>query len=79
MMNYMQILQMIRSGQNPQQVMLQWLQQSAPNTPLEQNLVAMIQKGDAAGIENLARNMCESRGVDFDKEFKAFKQNIGFK
>jgi hypothetical protein len=28
-------------------------------------------------IEKIARNMCAERGLDFDKEFDAFKKKIG--
>ena len=31
------------------------------------------------GIEDIARNMYKARGLDFDKEFNAFKQLLGLK
>ena len=66
---------MMRSGGNPQQTMIQFLQKQ--QTPLSQNLLQMAQKGDIAGMEQVARNLCKQRGVDFDKEFNAFKQQLG--
>lgn len=70
----MQIMQMIRSGQNPQQLVMQMLEQSASSSPMGQNLLSLAQKGDTQGIEQIARNICASRGIDFDKEFTAFRQ-----
>lgn len=36
------------------------------------NLFQMAQKGDNQGIENFARNICKERGLDFDKEYSQF-------
>lgn len=71
------VMNMMRSGGNPQQMMTQWLQQQ--NNPMSANLLQLAQKGDSAGLEVIARNLCQQRGVDFDTEFKAFKQQFGFK
>ena len=75
--NPMQFMQAIRSGQNPQQLMLSMLQQKMGNTPMGQNLMQLAQNNDTQGIENIARNLCAQRGLDFDKEFSAFKQKLG--
>lgn len=73
-----QLVQMIRQGQNPQQLMLSILQQNL-NTPLGANLYKLAQNGNTAEIEKIARNMCRERGVDFDTEFNAFRNMIGLK
>lgn len=73
-----QLIQMIRQGQNPQQLMLSILQQNL-NTPLGANLYKLAQNGNTAEIEKIARNMCRERGVDFDTEFNAFRNMIGLK
>lgn len=73
----LQMLQMIRSGANPQQLIMQYLQQSMSNTPIGQNLLNMAQQGDSAGIEQVARNIMASKGLDYDKEFNVFKKFIG--
>ena len=72
-----QFMQMFRSGNNPQQLIIQMLQQQAGNNPIGQNLLKMAQNNDGKGIEQVARNMCAQRGLDFDKEFANFKQQIG--
>ena len=76
-MNPMQLIQMIKSGQNPQQLMLNMLQSQAQSNPIGANLLALAQNNNAQGIEQFARNFCASRGVDFDIEFTNFKNNLG--
>lgn len=71
----MQLIQMIRQGQNPQQLMMQILSQQA-NTPLGANLLKLAQNGQTAEIEKIARNLCKEKGVDFDQEFSNFRRNF---
>ena len=75
-MNPMQIIQLIKQGQNPQQLVLMMLQQQA-STPLGANLLSLAQQGKTAEIEKIARNLCKEKGVDFDQEFNNFRKNIG--
>lgn len=72
-----QFMQMVKSGGNPKQLMINMLQQRVGNSPMGQNLLKMAQNNDGKGIEQVARNLCAQRGLDFDKEFAAFKQQIG--
>lgn len=72
----MQLIQSIKNGQNPQQLMLSILQNQMGNTPMGQNLLSMVQNGQTNQIEQFARNLYQSRGLDFDKEFNAFKQQF---
>lgn len=78
-MNPMQLISMLRGGGNPQQLVMSLLQNEMGNTPMGQNLLSLAQKGDAPQIEEIARNICKQKGVDFDKEFSAFKQLLGIK
>lgn len=73
----MQFIQMMRNGNNPQTMIMNMLQQQAGNSPLGQNLLKLAQNNDGKGIEQIARNLCSQRGLDFDKEFAAFKQQLG--
>lgn len=75
--NPMQIMQMIKGGSNPQQLMMSFLSQQ--NNPMANNLMQLAQNGDINGIEQIARNMCSQKGLDFDKEFNSFKQQLGIK
>lgn len=74
--NPAQLVQMVKQGQNPQQLMLSILQGNA-NSPLGANLLNLAKNGQTAEIEKIARNMCKERGVDFDTEFQKFKQQFG--
>lgn len=73
----MQFMQMVKSGGNPEVMVMNMLQQQAGNSPIGQNLLKMAQSKDSKGIEQVARNLCAQRGLDFDKEFAAFKQQLG--
>ena len=76
-MNPIQIIQMIKGGSNPQQLIMSFLQQQ--NNPMANNLLQMAQNGNISGIEQIARNICVQKGLDFDKEFNSFKQQLGIK
>lgn len=78
-MNPMQLIAMLRGGGNPQQLVMSLLQGEMGNTPMGQNLLFLAQKGDSSQIEEIARNICKQKGVDFDKEFSAFKQLLGIR
>ena len=72
-----QLVQMIKNGQNPQQLMLYVLESQMKGTPMGDNLLYLAQNNRNADIEQIARNLCNQRGVDFDKEFLAFKKMLG--
>ena len=72
-----QVMQIIKSGGNPQQTVINILQQQMSNDPVGQNLLKLARNNDGAGIELIARNMCAQRSLDFDKEFATFKQQLG--
>lgn len=76
-LNPSQIIQAIRSGQNPQQIMIGLLQSNMGSSPIGQNLISLAQNGDTKSIEQFARNLMASNGRDFDTEFQAFKQQMG--
>lgn len=71
------IVQMIRNGSNPQQIMMYYLQSSLSNSPFGENLINLAKNNDTKEIEKIARNLCAQRGIDFDTEFNAFKRNLG--
>lgn len=72
--NPMQLIQMIKGGQNPQQLVMNMLEQQMQNTPMGANLLSLAKQNRSADIEQIARNICSQNGKDFDKEFNAFKQ-----
>ena len=40
------------------------------------NLIDMAEKGDNKGVENFARNIMKEKGMDFDKEFNTFMNDM---
>ena len=70
------LIQMIKQGQNPQQLMLSILENQA-GTPMGANLLKLAQNGQTAEIEKIARNLCKEHGVDFDQEFMNFRRMLG--
>ena len=56
---------------------MQMLQQQQSN-PVMQNLFTLAQQGNISEMEKIARNLCLQRGIDFDKEFRTFRQQLGF-
>ena len=77
--NPLMLIQMIKQGQNPQQLLMSILEGSAANNPINSNLLDMVKNRKTADIETFARNYFASQGKDFDSEFKAFKETYGLR
>ena len=75
--NPMQLIQMIRSGKNPQELVMSILEESAQQNPLYANLMSLAKENKTAEIEAIARNIFKEKGLDFDKEFNNFKSKMG--
>lgn len=71
------VIEMLRSGQNPQQVVMTVLQQQ--QNPMAANLLSLAQQGKTKEIEQIARNLVAGQGKDFDTEFQRFKSQLGLK
>lgn len=72
------LIQMIKSGKNPEQLMLAVLQGQAA-TPLTQNLLTLARNGQTAELEKVVRNVYSQQGgQNFDKDFEAFKRALGY-
>ena len=73
------LIQMIKSGQNPQQLMLSVLAGQAYNNPLGRNLLSLAQQGRTEELEKVVRNIyAQQGGSNFDQEFEAFKRALGY-
>ena len=70
------LIQMIKQGQNPQQLLLSILESRA-GSPMGRNLLNLARNGQTAEIEKIARNLCKERGMDFDQEFMKFRKTFG--
>ncbi len=77
--NPMTLIQMIKQGQNPQQLLMQILEGQAASNPVSANLLEMVKSNRKADIEAFARNYFASNGLDFDTEFNSFKATYGIK
>ena len=75
--NPIQLIDQIRRGQNPQQLMLFVLENQMKGTPIGDNHIGLAKNNRSADIAQIARNLCAQQGVDFDKEFLAFKKMLG--
>lgn len=54
------LIQMIKQGQNPQQLLMSIMQGQAGSNPMMANLLSMAQKNDARALEQFARNLLAS-------------------
>lgn len=78
MINPMMLIQMLR-GRNPQQAIMNAMRNQAGQNPVLNNALDMAEKQDAKGLEQLARNLCESNGVNADDMVKQIKSQFGMK
>lgn len=75
--NPMQMMQFIRNSGNPQQFVMNMLEQQSGNNPMMANLLNLAKSNKTGDIEQIARNMLKEQGRDYDKEFANFKQMFG--
>lgn len=75
--NPIEIINSIKHGQNPQQLMIRILEDQMGSTPMGENLLTLVKQGRTDEIERIARNATAAQGLDFDKEFNAFKKKFG--
>ena len=79
MMNPMQLMQMMKNGGNPQRMIMNMMRQQAGSNPVMNNALQMMEKGDNAGLEKLARNLCKERNIDPDDALNQIKGQFGMK
>lgn len=78
-LNPMQIMQLIQSGNNPQQLVMQLLEQQAQNNPMAANVLEMAKQNRVPDIEQVVKNIMQTKGLDYNKEVVAFKNLFGLK
>lgn len=74
--NPLLLIQMIKNGYNPQQLVLNILQQQGQQNPIINNAANLAENGNTAALEQLARNLAKEKGLDFDQEFAKFRQSL---
>lgn len=75
--NPMQMMQFVQKSGNPQQFVMNMLQQQSSGNPMMANLLNLAKSNNTNGIEQIARNVLKQQGKDFDKEFASFRQTYG--
>ena len=68
----------IKKGYRPEQITLSMMETKLKGTPMGDNLIKLAREGNGVEIEKIARNLAAQRGIDFDKEFAAFRKQFGF-
>lgn len=59
--------------------MLSILEQQASSNPMSANLLNLAKGNQTQELEKIARNIANEKGIDFDKEFEAFRKMLGIK
>lgn len=70
MNNPMNLLKMLKSGGNPQQIAMNILSNNSQGNPIIENALNMANQGNMSGVEQLVRNICKNRGIDADEMLK---------
>ena len=61
--DYMKLLQAIRNGANPQQLVMEVLEGQMASTPMGKNLLQLVKENKTSEIEKIARNICEQKNL----------------
>lgn len=73
-MNPMNLMQMF---QKPQQFMQNIMgNNQIMSNPMAKNAVELMQKGDAQGVEQMARNLCKEKGLNADEVMQQIKSKF---
>ena len=70
--NPMQIMNIMKN-KSPQDTIISII---GNQNPIINNLMKLAKSGNKSEIEDIARNMCKEKGIDFDKEFPSFMENF---
>lgn len=73
-MNPMNLMQMF---QNLKQFMQNIMgNNQIMSNPMAKNAVELMQKGDAQGVEQMARNLCKEKGLNADEVMQQIKSKF---
>lgn len=64
------------NGKDPKQAVMNMLQNQAKTNPIMENVLNMVNSNNMSGVEQIARNVCKSKGLDADKMFESMKQQF---
>ena len=72
------LFQLLSGIKNPQQFLQGMMNNSqVMGNPMAIIAIVMMQKGDAKGVEQMARNLCTEKGVNPDEMMQQMKQKFG--
>ena len=77
--NPMQLMQMMKNGGNPRQMLINMMKQQAGNNPVMSNALLLMEKGDSKGLEQGCRNLGKEKNVDIDQMMNQIKNQFGMK
>lgn len=63
-------LDLIKMITNPKQFVMNYMKQN--NNPILNNMIEQAEKGNTKEVEQIARNICKERGMDFDKDLAPY-------
>lgn len=70
---------MLKSMGNPQQFIQNMIgNNKIMSNDMVKNAYGMVQKGDFKGVENLARNICKTKGINPDDVIRQIKSQFPF-
>ena len=64
---------------NVPQMVMNMVRGRMGNNPVMKNALQMMEKGDNAGLEQLARNLYKENNLDIDKAIEQVKGQFGLK
>jgi hypothetical protein len=68
----------VRVMRNPQAFLQQCINNNQlMQSPMAKNAYSMLQNGDSAGLEKMARNMCAEKGIQLEDVIRQIKQQFG--
>lgn len=68
-----QLIQLFKGGSNPMQLAMNFLAQvGGGNNPIIQNAANLAQGGNVAALEQVARNIAQQKGYNFDQAYSEF-------
>lgn len=78
-MNMINPMQMLRGMGSPRQLIQNMMGNSQiMSNDMVKNAYGMAQKGDFQGVEDLARNICETKGINPDDVMRQIKSQFPF-
>ena len=67
-----------QSFRSPQQFLQSMIGNSqVMRNPMAKNAIGMAQSGDTKGIEQMARNLCQEKGINPDEMINQIKSRMG--